>query len=1101
MNDGTRNLLRIGYDATNRPNSIQNADDLDPGHASGGYLTNHALAITYTSPGAGQVATISDAVRNRDYSPSTLTRTWGFTYYPGTCPGATLHSPVAAHGFAQPSLAGCTTIASPSQYGQPSPQVARVFYDNLAHPLEIDSPLQTSSSNQNFQLYAYDKLDLLNWTEDGAGNPSDYTYDTFTHALLTVTGPDPDGTGPLARPVTTYRYDETNVGTATAPGTPLQGLQARYYPVSDLSGYPAAVQTDANIDSSNWGGTAPPALGGQTTNFSIRWSGAISVSAGSYVFATVADGGTRVFVDGAEVVNDWTGQTTSAPYCAAPINLTGGRHQIVVDYHETTGTASVKLESGSTCTALSIVGSSALLPEWLNQTSIVTPPDSNGGAANVAFAHYAVPGAREPDYELATSGGSSMVTSFEYDSYGRVVKKTMPKGNVGRLQSNGTLAGSADSTYSTFYAYYTAGQTAAPPAACGGTAVNQLGLLQSEVPHGLTGSTFVYDAAGRALGVTKAVGTTCNTYDGEGNLTSTKAPGEASATTYAYDPTGQVLSATNAAGTLTYTYNEGGQLIDRVDSFGAEQENVYDADGNVTMRRIATSPLATAPSVYNSTYAYDAADELASLTDPAGHSWSFFYDADGRLKATTYPNTTFSWNDYLANGWLQDTLNRHGSFSTPPSSAPTDANALSDYSYTYEPDGQRASETRSGGSLATGTTSYTYDGVGRLDSVTFGDGSARRYCYDLDSDRANTYYAASGGAPACGGSSPESTYAYTPGTTPGVDELTSRTLNGQSESFTYDGDGNMTVHGPDTLTWDGRGRNSGGVVRGTQIAYTYDAAGDLVQRVGTVRYSGQILQVAPAVYWRLDDAAGTTAYDSSDNTLPGTYAGGVTLGQPGAVTTEPDTAASFNGSTGTVTRPVVSAATAGMAIETWFYWGGGTSAQQIVAYNGTPGTNGYGIAVGNGSCGGGSTIELLLGGVSCGAVSGGTATANSWYHVVASRSTAGTWTLYVNAVSKGTSTLAPLAPTGSTSVSPASFPFGGRIDEFALYGTGLAASIVTAHYQRASATTAATTRFLLGDALETDGSGTVTAALTVGPAGILARYAGAPAAATSVNYL
>jgi len=46
-----------------------------------------------------------------------------------------------------------------------------------------------------------------------------------------------------------------------------------------------------------------------------------------------------------------------------------------------------------------------------------------------------------------------------------------------------------------------------------------------------------------------------------------------------------------------------------------------------------------------------------------------------------------------------------------------------------------------------------------------------------------------------------------------------------------------------------------------------------------------------------------------------------------------------------------------------------------------------------------------------------------------------------------------------------------------------------------------TTRFLLGDALETDGSGTVTAALTVGPAGILARYAGAPAAATSVNYL
>lgn len=341
--DGTRNVMQIGYDASNRPISIQNANDLDPTHASPGYLSGHAVNITYSSSGVGQVATISDSVRNRYYTPTTTLRRWSFSYFSGACTGATLHAPQATHSqLTQPALAGCTTVKTPNQDGQVSPQVARVFYDNLAHPLEIDSPLETVSTNKNFTLYGYDKNDHLQWSEDGLGNPTDYSYDSFDQSLQSVTGPDPDGAGSLARQVTSYRYDETQAGTATTAGPALQGLEASYYPVSDLTGYPTKQQNDPNIDSvANWGGAGPPALGGQSTNFSVRWSGAISLSAGSYVFATTADGGTRVFVDGAEIINDWSGQTIGSPYCAPPISLTGGRHRIVVDYHETTGTPSV----------------------------------------------------------------------------------------------------------------------------------------------------------------------------------------------------------------------------------------------------------------------------------------------------------------------------------------------------------------------------------------------------------------------------------------------------------------------------------------------------------------------------------------------------------------------------------------------------------------------------------------------------------------------------------------------------------------------------------------------------------------------------------------
>ena len=103
------------------------------------------------------------------------------------------------------------------------------------------------------------------------------------------------------------------------------------------------------------------------------------------------------------------------------------------------------------------------------------------------------------------------------------------------------------------------------------------------------------------------------------------------------------------------------------------------------------------------------------------------------------------------------------------------------------------------------------------------------------------------------------------------------------------------------------------------------------------------------------------------------------------------------------------------------YWRGG-SGQQIIVYNGTPGTNGYGLAVGNGSCAAGTTLYLILGGVSCAAASGGTLPLNTWTHVAAARAASGTWTVYVNGVAQGTSTLAPLAPTGSTSVSPTSNP-------------------------------------------------------------------------------
>lgn len=284
----------------------------------------------------------------------------------------------------------------------------------------------------------------------------------------------------------------------------------------------------------------------------------------------------------------------------------------------------------------------------------------------------------------------------------------------------------------------------------------------------------------------------------------------------------------NAAGTITSSYDEAGRLAATVDSFGAETSFGYDADGNLTSRTAATGSLATT-TTYTTRYGYDAADQVTSLTDPAGKSYSFFYDNRGNLRATQYPNGTFSWSEIDALGELIGLDNRHGTLSAPPlSSVPEDsqASALVDFAYGYDLDGQKTWETRSGGGIGSGTTSYGYDGLGRLEQVTLPDGTCRQYGFDLDSNRTELRQSSSG----CGGNfAVTASYLYEPATTAGIDELSSQT--GPTRSFGYDGDGRMTRRGSDTLSWDGWDRVSGGSFAGGTVDYDFDPAGNLRSRI------------------------------------------------------------------------------------------------------------------------------------------------------------------------------------------------------------------------------------------------------------------------------
>jgi hypothetical protein len=60
-------------------------------------------------------------------------------------------------------------------------------------------------------------------------------------------------------------------------------------------------------------------------------------------------------------------------------------------------------------------------------------------------------------------------------------------------------------------------------------------------------------------------------------------------------------------------------------------------------------------------------------------------------------------------------------------------------------------------------------------------------------------------------------------------------------------------------------------------------------------YSHVALAFHPVAYWRLGERSGTAAFDNSPNGNDGTYQGGPSLGEPGAITRDPNTSAGFGG--------------------------------------------------------------------------------------------------------------------------------------------------------------------------------------------------------------
>ena len=191
-------------------------------------------------------------------------------------------------------------------------------------------------------------------------------------------------------------------------------------------------------------------------------------------------------------------------------------------------------------------------------------------------------------------------------------------------------------------------------------------------------------------------------------------------TEYSYDACGRVASVTDADGVMTeYRYDADSRLVAKTRAGVVVESFVYDLCGRVLERRAGTKLVGR--------YAYDAAGRVVRCVDAAWGTRSFSYDACGRVvKAVSGVGGTcfFDYDD--AGRLLARRVATSEGFATT--------------SYAYDAVGNVVSVTDPFGAV----TKYAYDGAHRCTEVMNPDGSRVSYAYDGAGEVANMHVAKPG---------------------------------------------------------------------------------------------------------------------------------------------------------------------------------------------------------------------------------------------------------------------------------------------------------------------------------------------------------------------
>ena len=219
-----------------------------------------------------------------------------------------------------------------------------------------------------------------------------------------------------------------------------------------------------------------------------------------------------------------------------------------------------------------------------------------------------------------------------------------------------------------------------------------------------------------------------------------------------------------------------------------------------------------------------------------------------------------------------------------------------------------------------------------------------------------------------------------------------------------------------------------------------------------VTYAATIGGDAPAIFWRLGEASGTTATDASGGAHDGTYSStGVVLGAPGALANDSSTAVTLDGVAGAIQEasgagvPVGSAA---RSVEIWFKT---TAATAPALFNyGTAGLRSqFSVYLA------GNQVQVNDGTETLSFTAASSLSDGAWHYLVVTYDGATSIAVYVDGAAVGSAQeisgvlatvldLTGLEVGRDNAATPAFFS--GTLDEAAVYGTALSPVKVAAHF-------------------------------------------------------
>lgn len=379
------------------------------------------------------------------------------------------------------------------------------------------------------------------------------------------------------------------------------------------------------------------------------------------------------------------------------------------------------------------------------------------------------------------------VTRNFYDGNARLIRTEYPDGSNERWthDANGNQVSATDRQGRTTLMVYDEldrlAQTTYPDGAVSSREYDAAGRLTAEIDELGVRRFHEYDAGNQLTATTDGSGRrTQHGYDLAGNRIQTQLP-DGRSINYSYDALNRLISTTYPDGSsFSATLRPDGRKVTQTDARGVVTSYGYDAAGRLTSAQQSGIGAAT-------TYAYDETGTKIAQKDALSRTVQWRHDAAGRPVGRILPDGSSESFSYDAAGQLISQTTFGGQTITRtydsqgreisrniPASGGTPARSIS---WTYNADGQRATQTETGASSTQGTTIYSYDAVGRLTQLS-GPLGTLSWSYDA------------------------------------AGRITQRGTPEGSTNYSYDPDGRLSrLVAPD----------------GRAVSYTYDAAGRMVR--------------------------------------------------------------------------------------------------------------------------------------------------------------------------------------------------------------------------------------------------------------------------------